>query len=281
MGVRYNPDWVSSGRTAYGVVPEQTALPDRKAQLSALGVPVDQINSALTSNALADLRGDVSYEPSMNYSANMGIATGLQGSEFARRAGAADYLSRVEAAKQRGATNATNALGAISATQTVSPETQISLDQQNKQLAAAPDPQMAANAAIGAYQSALNRASSYYSTPSKSSSGGYAPMSQSGSASLSYPVPTAYRGTGTPEPSNDPTWGNWGSGPSWNSLAFGTGGGSTPAIPSTTSASTSRPSASPLVVNGYEQYDPSFYRSMADYYNPGIYSSGTDWSDFE
>lgn len=282
MGVQYDPNWTTNGRSAYGVVPNQTALPDRKAQLEKLGVPVNQLNQSLSNNALNDLNGNVSYQPSLDYSAALGVGTGLQGSEFAKRAGAADYLTRVEQAKQRGATEGLNTLNGISSTQTVSPETQIQLGQENANLAAAPDPQKATNAALSAYQSSLNRASSYYSQPSRTSTGGgYAPLSASsgGSGTLSYPVPTAYHGTGTPEPSNITVWGNYGNSNSWNNSAFGSpvqsqqnpiqGPGVT------------APVGSPMMVNGDTTYDPSYYQQLGAYQNPAAFSSGQNWSDFE
>jgi hypothetical protein len=271
----YDP--ASIKRTAYGTVPNPTALPDRRAQLEALGVPVGQLNEALTSNALNELRGNVSYEPSMNYAAATGVRTGLQGSEFARRIGASDYMNRVEAARQRGTTNAQNILQTITGTQTISPETQIGLDQQNQALASAPDPQMAANAAIGAYQSALNRASSYYSTPSRNSGGGGPAYSMSTPTQGAGQMPdySAWFRTNSapqlntptaPQPSAYQAAVNSGGG-GWNNATWGSGGGA--------------PSSAALNVNGYDIYDPAYYQSMAETYNPGVYSSGTDWSQFE
>lgn len=264
MATRFNPGAFSSvanttiydpesiNRTAYGTVPLPTALPDRQAQLQALGVPVNQLNQALTSNALNDLMGNVSYQPSQNYAAARGIQTGLQGSEFANRIGASDYLNRVDAARQRGATNALNALQGITSTQTISPETQIQLGQDNATLASAPDPQMAANAALGAYQSALNKASSYYSTPSSGGGGGgYAPLSSNRGSTQNY----------------FPSGGSTGINPTFNAPM----------------ASAIQPSATPISPGNESVYQPFQIQSLWD---SGGWTGGsnsfnnqTNWSD--
>lgn len=272
MGQAYNPS-STYNRSIYGAVPETTALPNRIKDLEAAGFPVGQINSAMTGNILSDLRGEVSYDPSINFAANTGLRSGMVGSEFAARSGAADYLSRVEQAKQRGQQNALNTLGAVSNYQTVSPETQIGLDQANKILQSAPDPGAAANSALAAYQNALSRASSYYSAPTRSGGGGAsAPLSQDSNYSRGYPMPQVYTGSGNTMETQQSGWGNGGT--NWNTLTnwggnVGSGGPAAPAVPSAPTSwnnitnwggNTGSGGGSGLIINGSPQtptYNPS------------------------
>jgi hypothetical protein len=264
----------NSDRSIYGAIPKPTALPNPRADLQATGFDVNRINPALSEGILSDLSGVVDYEPSMSYAAAAGIRSGMPTSEFAQRTGAADYLNRVQAAKQRGQTNALNAMGVISNTQTVRPETQIALDQANKVLESAPDPASAARNALSQYQSALDRASSYFSAPRQQSGGGRS-MFDSAPIQRGFPTPTPSGGLVT---SDDPfNWnpGGFGQataagGSGWNDMAFGGGGAQT--------ASGGMPNPG-LVVN--DVYSDDFYKDLADYYNPGIWDSGTDWSQFE
>lgn len=270
MKLTFDPN---SDRSIYGAIPKPTALPDPRANLQSAGLDVNRINPLISEGIISDLAGEVDYSPSINYAAAAGVRGGVPTSEFAQRTGASDYLNRVTAAKQRGQTNALNAMGVISNTQTVRPETQIALDQANKVLESAPDPAAAAKNALGQYQAALDRASQYYTTPRQQSGGGGYSMFSSTPINRSQPMPVASGGLVT---SDDPFGWNPGGfsqsvsgGGGWNAAAFG-GGSQAP------SGGAPNPG---LVVN--DVYSDEFYRDLADYYNPGILDSGMDWSQFE
>lgn len=279
MRANFDTDYMTD-RDIYGAVPLTTPLPDRTAALTAAGYD-PRINPLLSENILADLRGDVSYDPSLQFAANTGLRTGLMGSEFAARTGASDYLNRVQQARQRGQTNALNTLGAISNFNTIAPETEIALGQTNRILEAAPDPAAAGRAAISNYQSALDRASSYF-TPTRSSSGGggYAPLSQDMNFNRTQPMPQAVGGLVTsddPYGWNPQAYGQAGAtgGGGWNNMAFGGGGGGSSAGGMPT------PTFSAVDSGGYDIFNDDYYTDVGSYYNPSAFNSGTDWSQFE
>lgn len=132
---------------AYGGIPGQTALPNPSADLSKVFPNLSAANTKVSQNILNELNGQLSPDAISNIkdnAASFGVSSGMPGSDFAGYRGLRNLgLSTLDMQRQ-GLQDYNSAIPTISGTQTVRPETQIALDQNNKILASAPDPAAAA-----------------------------------------------------------------------------------------------------------------------------------------
>lgn len=136
-----------SGVNAYGMVPGATALPQPFNDLAAVYPNLSGQTAQLSSNIMSELRGELSPETISNIQNNaaaFGVSSGMPGSGLARNFGLRNLGLESQRLQGQGLQDYLAAITGIKNTQTVSPESQIELSQSNAQLAAAPDPMMAA-----------------------------------------------------------------------------------------------------------------------------------------
>lgn len=136
------------GQGPFGKVPGPVALPDPAGDLNkALGGNLGALNSGASSSILSKLRGQLSPETQnmiQDASARFGIMSGMPGAGLQRARTARDLGRTSEDLQSQGVAELNPFLANTAHTQTVSPETQIGLAEQNALNAAAPDPSQAA-----------------------------------------------------------------------------------------------------------------------------------------
>lgn len=137
----------TGGSKAYGSIPGQTNLPNPSADLGKVFPNLSQANTSVSKDILNQLNGELSPDTISNIkdnAASFGVASGLPGSQFSSYRGLRNLGISTQDLQNQGIQNYNATVPTISRTQTVSPETQIALDQNNKVLASAPDPEAAA-----------------------------------------------------------------------------------------------------------------------------------------
>lgn len=134
-------------KAAYGAVPGQTTLPSPATDLGNQLPNLTQANSQISQNILDELNGELSpgtISAIKDNAASFGVSSGMPGSDFSGYRGLRNLGLQSEQVRRNGLQDYLGATAGISNTQTVRPETQIALDQNNKVLASAPDPAAAA-----------------------------------------------------------------------------------------------------------------------------------------
>lgn len=145
-GYSVNPS-PRSGVNAYGMVPGSTSLPNPFNDLASIYPNLSGANSQISQNIMSELRGELSPEVVNNVRDNaavFGVTSGMPGSQFANFRGLKNIGLETANLQGKGLQDYLAAITGIKGTQTVSPDSQIALSQSNAQLAAAPDPEMAA-----------------------------------------------------------------------------------------------------------------------------------------
>ena len=144
----------SGGHTAYGTVPNPIAMPSSTYQQASQAMPGLPGLTQQTGNVIgSQLSGNVSPGTAdylQQLSAQWGVGAGMPGMG-AGSMGASNLVQSLgltsEQLSQQGVQNFNSTLGTLAPTQ-LSPETQVGVNTYNTQLAAAPDPQLAAQQQI-------------------------------------------------------------------------------------------------------------------------------------
>lgn len=149
MPFNYSPP-PTSGKGAFGMVPGQVGMPSPFSDLAANYPNLSQTNASVSGNIASELNGQLSPGTTralQTTAAQHGVASGMPGMEggsmnlnnmFGNVAGYSEGL------QHQGLQDYNSTIPTISSTQTVKPETQIALGEQNAVNAAAPDPTQAA-----------------------------------------------------------------------------------------------------------------------------------------
>lgn len=152
-----------TGRGTYGMVPGTIDLPSPAADLGVQYPNLGGTNAALSRNILSGLEGQLSpgtINLLQDTNAAWGVASGMPGSQFAGNRLARNLGLTSEAIQQQALKDYASIIPTISRTQTVSPETQIGVAEQNALNLAAPDPAAAQSYAQQLYQRYLQGMSS-------------------------------------------------------------------------------------------------------------------------
>lgn len=136
------------GNGPFGAVPGPVGVPSAYNDLSGVYPSLTGTNSAASAAILAKLRGDLSPDTVAGIhedAARFGVANGMPGSSgilgsLASNRGLRDLGLAKEAQVQSGINAYSSLIPAVSSTQTVRPETQIGVAENNAVNAAAPDP---------------------------------------------------------------------------------------------------------------------------------------------
>jgi len=136
-----------SGSGAYGAVPGAIGLPNPAEDLAALYPNLTGANTQVSQNIMGELKGELSPETInsiQDEAARFGVASGMPGSGLSGNRGLRNLGLSVENLQGKGLSDYLSALTGISHTQTVSPELQSTIAGRNAEMAAAPNPQEAA-----------------------------------------------------------------------------------------------------------------------------------------
>lgn len=155
------------GQGAYGMVPGQTGAPPSTFQQTTQQVPLfgDSSTIPLSHNILNELQGQLDPQAIKNMqdvAARYGVTSGMPGSNaipgtLAYNANLRNIGLDTLAVKRQGQQDYLSALGGIGSQQ-LNPALLTQIAESNAQLAAAPDPQQAAQLQMQLYQNALNTA---------------------------------------------------------------------------------------------------------------------------
>lgn len=135
------------GQGAFGKVPGDIGLPNPQADLAAIYPNLSGQTGQLSKNIMSELQGELSPETIntiQDNAARFGISSGSPMSQFAGAAGLKNLGLSVEQQQKGGLADYLNAITGISKTQTVAPELQTQIAEQNAVWNAAPDPASAA-----------------------------------------------------------------------------------------------------------------------------------------
>lgn len=151
------------GQGAFGMVPGQVGMPSPFSDLSSAYPNLTNTNASVSGNIASELSGQLSpgtTKALQNAAAQHGVSSGMPGLEpgsqnlnalFGNVAGYSEGL------QHQGLQDYNATIPTVSATQTVKPETQIALAEQNAVNAAAPDPSQAAGYAKKMFDEYLNK----------------------------------------------------------------------------------------------------------------------------
>jgi hypothetical protein len=131
------------GQGAFGKVPGDIGLPTPQADLAAIYPNLSAQTGQLSGNIMSELQGTLSPETInsiQDNAARFGVSMGSPGSPFAGAQGLKNLGLSVEQQQKGGLADYLNAITGISKTQTVSPELQTQIAEQNSVWNAAPDP---------------------------------------------------------------------------------------------------------------------------------------------
>lgn len=148
------------GSGIYGAVAGATEIPDVYQQLSDVYPELGGTNVAASGALLSQLQGRLSDETIRNIqdaAARFGVSSGMPGSGLQWNRALRDIGLSTEQLQQQGLQNYSSVIPAVSRTQTVTPETQISTSQANAALAAQANPEEATNYALDLYNEYLDR----------------------------------------------------------------------------------------------------------------------------
>lgn len=144
----YNPSpSPHAGVSPFGMVPGSVGLPNPAGDLAGVYPNLSGQTGQLSKNIMSELQGELSPETInmiQDKAARFGVSMGSPGSPFAGAQGLKNLGLTVEQQQKGGLADYLNAITGISKTQTVSPELQTEIAQQNAVWNAAPDPAMAA-----------------------------------------------------------------------------------------------------------------------------------------
>jgi hypothetical protein len=128
-------------------VPGAVGLPNPAADLGALYPNLSGANEQVSKNVMSELRGDLSPETLnaiQDAAATYGVTSGMPGSQLAAFGGLRNLGRTVADTQRAGLQDYLASVTGISNTQTVKPELQTQIAQQNAVWSAAPDPEAAA-----------------------------------------------------------------------------------------------------------------------------------------
>lgn len=135
------------GHSAFGSVPNATPLPDPFGNLSSVYPNLTATNTAVSGDIMNELKGVLSPETVANIqdnAASFGVSSGMPGSDFAGYKGLRSLGLTTEGLQQQGLKDYNSTIPTIFGTQTLNPQLQSEIEAYNNQLAAAPDPKLAA-----------------------------------------------------------------------------------------------------------------------------------------
>jgi hypothetical protein len=145
----------------YGGVPAPVNMPTPYTDLGAVYPNLSGTNAQLSSVIGSQLRGELSADTQaaiQDAAARFGVTSGMPGSGLQRNRVARDFGMTSQQLQQQGIQNYNSLIPTIKGTQTVSPETQIGLNERNAYMAAMPNPGAAAAESERIYQKYLNQA---------------------------------------------------------------------------------------------------------------------------
>jgi hypothetical protein len=128
------------------MVPGPLGIPDVATDLGHVYPNLGPTNAAVSGNILSKLHGNLSQDTQralQDAAARFGVSSGMPGSGLFRNRTARDLGRATEDLQQQGLQNYASILPMISGTQTVRPETQIGVAEQNAVNRSAPNPQQA------------------------------------------------------------------------------------------------------------------------------------------
>ncbi len=175
------------GNGAYGLVPGPTGIPPSLYQQSTTALPgLATGGTQATNNILSQLQGDISPQAQRNMQdlyARFAAGSGMPGSNaipgtLANNAALLGNYRTTEQLQQQGLQNYNNLLSAVGQQQ-IKPETLADIAAHNANLAAAPNPQAAAEQQLANYFASLNAARSM-GLRGQGGGGGYNPAGGTG-----------------------------------------------------------------------------------------------------
>jgi hypothetical protein len=155
----FNPNPApQAGQGAYGRVPGPTPVPPSTFTQTAGVYPgLKQQAGQVSSNVMGELQGVLSPETInmiQQHAAEFGVSSGMPLSEFSGAAGLRSLGLATEQLQQQGEQGYLSALSGIGQAQ-LNPALLAQIATQNAQLAAAPDPEMAAKQLLSTYQNSM------------------------------------------------------------------------------------------------------------------------------
>lgn len=148
-----------SGNGPYGTVPGVLGLPDPYGDLSGVVPNLPRLNQSASDSILAKLNGELSpgtLNALKNAQATFGVSSGMPGSNLSWNSLFGNIAGAAESQQAQGLASYGPFVGAVSGTQTVNPELQAQIANQNAINSAAPDPSAAASEAQKLYNQYLN-----------------------------------------------------------------------------------------------------------------------------
>lgn len=147
-----------SGAGAFGGVPGAIGLPNPYGDISSVYPNLDQTNAGVSGDILSKLGGTLSpgtENALKNASATFGLKDGMPNSGLSWNQLYGNIAGAIEGQQQEGIQDYNATLPVVSRTQTVSPETQVGVAEQNAVNASAPNPAASASYAEQLYQKYL------------------------------------------------------------------------------------------------------------------------------
>jgi hypothetical protein len=245
-----NPSPTTGSNTAYGLVPGQISTPPSTYEQVGsvypnLGAQTGQLSSNVT-NELAGQLSPQTIAALQQHAAQFGVQSGMPGSQFQGHQGLASLGLNTEAMQQQGQKDYLSALTSIGSTQT--PQALAAeIASSNATLAAAPNPQMAAEKQMSDWMAKFNAAS------------GAGRGGGGGGASV--------------QPTSSPSGGTGNYDPVWDSLAYGVSGQSGFIGGSGTQASTSPVNLGVAGYSGLSNQPTSSGSMYMGSYQPPVYGS--------
>lgn len=135
-------------------------MPNPFNDLASLYPNLSGTNTQASQNIMSELKGELSPEvvnSIRDNAASFGVSSGMPGSGLSKNFGLRNLGLEVNRLQGQGLQDYLSTITGIKNTQTVSPETQIGLSQSNAQLAAAPDPTLAAKEQERLFNEYLNK----------------------------------------------------------------------------------------------------------------------------
>jgi hypothetical protein len=149
----------TSGTDAFGKVPGSISLPQPMEDLGNVYPNLSGTNAAASAALTSRLQGQLSpdtLKQIQDASATFGVTSGMPGSGLAQNRSLRDVGLMSEQVQGQGLQEYGPVLGAASRTQTVSPETEIGVAEQNALNLAAPNPAAASSYATGLFEHYLS-----------------------------------------------------------------------------------------------------------------------------
>lgn len=142
------------GNGPFGLVPGALGLPDPHGDLAKVIPGLDDLNRTTSGDILSQLKGELSPETVAaltNMAAERGVGSGMPGAQTWAHLLLGNVAGAMEGLRNQGVQNYNSFLPTVSRTQTVNPELQADIANQNAVNAAAPDPAAAASHAEALY----------------------------------------------------------------------------------------------------------------------------------